>query len=175
MAGEVFFGVQRGWIVHNAQNIGEKFVKILHRKMRKFLPKHLQNEPFYIIIYLAWLHRVSHSVTQKICDEAKGCGRCVREFSWSMSDFKPGDCNTEHSMCLCFLRRADRVCFWHGCISCAVFTVSVFRIPQRDSDFLMGQTGNTRQSGKRISDIWRGSQRTTRYCVGTKVLPPYFD
>lgn len=30
-----------------------------------------------------------------ICDEAKGCGRYVREFSWSMSDFKPGDCNMD--------------------------------------------------------------------------------
>ena len=34
----------------------------------------------------------------KICDEAGGCLRYVREFPQSMSDFKPGGCNTEHSL-----------------------------------------------------------------------------
>ena len=35
-----------------------------------------------------------------ICDEAEGCLRFVREFPQSMSDLKPGGCNTEHSLCL---------------------------------------------------------------------------
>ena len=35
-----------------------------------------------------------------ICDEAEGCLRFAGEFPQSMSDFKPGGCNTEHSLCL---------------------------------------------------------------------------
>ena len=34
------------------------------------------------------------------CEEAEGCLRFVREFPQSMSDLKPGGCNTEHSLCL---------------------------------------------------------------------------
>ena len=33
-----------------------------------------------------------------ICDEAGGCGRIGRFFPLSMSDFKPGDFNTDESV-----------------------------------------------------------------------------
>lgn len=52
---------------------------------------------FYLKTTCNGLNRVIKYILRdcnKICDEAKGGRRFVGEFSQSMSDFKPGGCNT---------------------------------------------------------------------------------
>lgn len=38
-------------------------------------------------------------MNRTICEEAEGCQRFAGEFPWSMSDFKPGEQECQHSMC----------------------------------------------------------------------------
>lgn len=62
-----------------------------------------------------------------------------------MSDFKPGDCNTETQYVLMLLARGGLSAFG---VSTATAMVSVFKSEylKGDSEFFIGLIGNTRQS-----------------------------
>ena len=81
-------------VVTISQNFDRIICKVLQSKFCQSL--HLPSIYGIIIIVERTLNRAR---LQKICEEAEGCCRSGREFPWSMSDFKPGEWDNEHSSC----------------------------------------------------------------------------